>query len=90
MNPGTITGTLSWYKILLLHEFNLIRAKRNPHMRRKKLIKIIGTVARTESRLYRQLDGIWENIVKIYHGITALQHLHRSETMASLKEPFDE
>ena len=37
VNPETITGTLSWYKILPLDGFNLVRAKRNPHMRRKKV-----------------------------------------------------
>ena len=34
---GTITGTLSWCKILQLSGFNLIRAKQNLHMRRKKV-----------------------------------------------------
>ena len=36
VNPETIIGTLSWYKIFLLNGRNLIRAKQNPHMRRKK------------------------------------------------------
>ena len=36
VNQETITGTLSWYKILLLSGFNLIRAKQRLHMRRKK------------------------------------------------------
>ena len=36
VNLETITRTLSWYKILPLSGFNLIRAKQNLHMRRKK------------------------------------------------------
>ena len=36
VNPEAITGTLSWCKILSLNGFNLIRAKQNLHMRRKK------------------------------------------------------
>ena len=36
VNPEAITGTLSGYKILPLNGFNLIRAKQNLHMRRKK------------------------------------------------------
>ena len=55
VNPETIIGTLSWYKILPLNGF-----KQNPHMRRKKFVKILGAVAQTESCVYRQLDGIWE------------------------------
>ena len=35
-NPETITYTLSWCKILPVNGFNLIRAKQNLHMRRKK------------------------------------------------------
>ena len=40
-NVETITGTLSWYKILPLNGFNLIRAKQNLHMRRKNLLKFL-------------------------------------------------
>ena len=32
LNPATITDTLSWYKILTLDGFNLVRAKQNLHM----------------------------------------------------------
>ena len=35
VNPETITGTLSWCKILPLNGNNFIRAKQNLHMRRK-------------------------------------------------------
>ena len=62
VNLETITGTLSWYKILPLSGFNLIRAKQNLHMRRKKLIQILGTVASTKSCENVQLDGIWKSM----------------------------
>ena len=39
VNRETITGTQSWYKILPLKEFNLIRAKQKLLMRRKKSLR---------------------------------------------------
>ena len=67
VNPETITGTLSWYKILPLNRFNLIRAKR-------KLLK-----KRACERFSSRRDGLKLTIslakpVKTYHGITVLQH----------------
>ena len=52
--------------------------------------KILGTVARTESCLFRQTRWNLEKHVKVYHGITALQHLIDPRQMGSLREPFDE
>ena len=37
VNHGTITDTLSWYKILLLNGFSLIRTKRRFHTRRREV-----------------------------------------------------
>ena len=37
MNHGTIADTLSWYKILLLNGFSLIRVKRRLHMIRREV-----------------------------------------------------
>ena len=62
MNPETLTGTVSWCKILPLNGFNPTRAKQKLHMRRKKRFKIIGAVAQTESCIHRQLDGILESM----------------------------
>ena len=82
--------TLSWYKILPLNGFNLIRVKGSLHMRRKKkLVKIYRTVASTKSCVKRQLDGIWGKHVRFCHGNTALQHLIDPRRLASLKEPSD-
>ena len=61
-NPETITGTLWWYKILPLIVFNIIRVKQNLHMRGKKPIKILGTVASSKSCVHGQLGGIWESM----------------------------
>ena len=61
VNPQTITGTLSWYKILLLNGFNPIRAKQNLHMILKKTYSKIEAIAQTECCIHRQLDGIWES-----------------------------
>ena len=66
VNPETITSALSWYKILPLNGFHLIRANQNLHMRRKKLINILGAVANTENCIHRQLDGIWESVWKFF------------------------
>ena len=66
---------------------SVLSCKQNLHMKRKKLIKILGAVVSTESCKYRQLDGIWENVWSFYHGTTALQHLIDPRQMASLREP---
>ena len=39
MNPETIIGTLSWYKILPRNGFNLIRVKQRRHKRRRKSLR---------------------------------------------------
>ena len=80
VNPETITGTLSWYEILPLNGFNLIRAKQNPHMRRKKVCPTSWD-RRTDRMLYTQTTR-WNlgDRVKIYHGKIVLQHLIDPET----------
>ena len=90
VNRETITGTLSWYKILPLNGFNLIRAKQNLHMRGRKVYHNSWS-RRTDRKLYTQTTR-WNlgKRVKVYHGITALQHLIDPRQMASLKESFDE
>ena len=81
MNHETITGTLSWYKILQLSGPNLIRAKQRLHMRRRRsYVKLLGAVARTESCIYRQLDGIWGEHLKILSWNHRTSTPHRSET----------
>ena len=89
LNPETITGPLSWYKILLLNGFNLIRAKQNPHVRRKKAYENSWS-RRKHPKLYFQTTR-WNygKHAKICHGITARQHLIDPRRRASLKEASD-
>ena len=62
VNPETITGTLSWHKILPPNGLNLIRAKHNLHIRRKKsFLKFLEPSHRPKVE-NRQLDGIWESM----------------------------
>ena len=64
VNPETITGTLSWCKILSLNGYNLFHAKQNLHMRRKKFVKILGAVAQTESCVHRQFVEVLESMCR--------------------------
>ena len=77
---GTITGTLLWYKILPLSGFNFIRAKQRLHMRRKEVCQ--NSWNRHTNQMSLKLTTRWnlDKHVKVYHGITALQKPHRSET----------
>ena len=51
VNQETITGTLSWYQILVLSGSNLIRSKQRLRMRRKN-VKILGAVIQAKSHLF--------------------------------------
>ena len=88
VNPDTITGTLSWYTILQLNGFNLIRATQNLHMIRTKAYQNSWN-RRKHRKLYTQTTrwNLGEH-VRFYHGITAPQLL--IDQVASLKEPSDE
>ena len=81
---------LSWYKIFLVCGFSLIRVKRSLQMRRGKVCQNSWS-RRTDRKLYIPTTR-WNlgKHVKIYHGITVLQHVIDPRQMASLKEPFDE
>ena len=56
----------------------------------EKFVTMLGAVAQTKSYIHRQFIGIWKNLVKIYHGITELQHLIDPRQMASLMERYVE
>ena len=87
----TITGTLSWYKILPLSGFNLIRAKqKSAHETEKKLIQNSWN-RRKHQKLWKRTTR-WNlgKHVRFCHGITELQHLIDPRQMAWLKEPSDE
>ena len=66
VNLETITGTLSWYKILPLIGFNPIRAKQtSSHETEKSLSKFLKPSPQANSYLHRQFIGVWRNFVKI-------------------------
>ena len=90
VNLKTITGTLSWYKILPLNGFNPTCAKQNLHMRRKGVYESFAS--RRKSRKSLTLPFLWNlaNPVKTHHGIFELQHLIDPRRMASRTEPSDE
>ena len=89
VNPETLTGTLSWYKILPLNGFNLIRAKQL--LRKRKRVQ--GSFSsRRKSQKSFTLTIRWNlgEHVRFFHGITALQLLIDPKQMVLLKEPYDE
>ena len=86
VNHETLTDTQSWYKILPLNGFNLIRARGK-------------TSQETENSLQKFLEPTWKpkviytdnscekltNLVKICHGIIVHQHLSVQKLMVLLK-----
>ena len=60
VNRRTITDKLSLFKILPLDGFNPIRVKQRLHMRRKKFVKVLGTVTQAKTFWYVQFIGVWK------------------------------
>ena len=56
----------------------------------KEFTKVSRAVAKTQKLFTLTIHCNLENLVKIYRGITALQHLVDPRQMALLKEPFEE
>ena len=81
VNLETITDTLTWYKILPLNEFNLIRAKRKTSQETKKSSRKFLEPSHKPKSIFLQTSR-WSlgKHVKIHHGITELQHLIDLET----------
>ena len=73
VNPGTITGTLSWYKISPLSGYNLIRVRRRIHRRRRRV---------HESFLSRHKPKVMytHNSQEFGKSFEALSWNHRSST----------
>ena len=80
VNQDTFTGTLSWYKILLLSGFNFTRVKQNLHMRRKKAYHNSWN-RRKQRTLYKQTTR-WNlgKRVKVLSWNHRTSAPHRSET----------
>ena len=73
VNQETITGTLSWYKILLLDGCSLIRVKRSLYMRRREVCQIFWSL-RTDRKLYTQTtrwERMWNFIMESPHFNTS-------------------
>ena len=62
LNLETIADTLSWCKICQLNGSNHIRAKKNFTGNRKKLAKVRGADAETQSHLRWQFPRIWQSL----------------------------
>ena len=80
VNQETITGTLSWYKILLLNGLNHIRVKRNLHMRRREVYQNSWS-RRTDRKLFTQTTR-WNlgKHVKVSSWNHRTSTPHRSDT----------
>ena len=72
MNLGTITDTLSWYKISLLREYNLIRIKSKLHRRRRRVYERSWDRCITQKLFTFSIHWDLTNPVKNYHGIIGL------------------
>ena len=89
VNYVTITGTLSWYKILPLNGNNLIRAKTRLHRKRNSACGISSSHQKNPKVIYT--DTLWnlQNPLKILHGIIGRQHFIDLRRMASLSEQYE-
>ena len=85
VNHGTITGTLSWYKILPLNGFNLTRAKQKLLRRRKRVYETFSSRHISQELFTLTIHWSLANPVKNYHGIIELLHLIDPRQMASLR-----
>ena len=90
VNLETITDMLSWYRILPLNGFNLIRVVRKLLKRRKGVYK--NSSNRRKSRRSVTLTSHWNlaNLVTTCHGIIVLQHLIDPRQVAQLEERYAE
>ena len=90
VNQETISGTLSWFRILPLR-IQSYPCKTKTSQRRRRRVYESSSIRHTSHKLDRQLIH-WSlaNNVKICDGIIDLQHLIDPRHMALLKEPYEE
>ena len=91
VNHGTITGTLSLFRILPLNGFNPVRAKQRLLKRRTRVYESSSSRRKNQKLLFRTPH--W-NLEKSC-GRSSMESPHFStssvwDKMASLREPFDE
>ena len=72
VNLGTITDTLSWYKISLLREYNIIRIKSKLHRRWSRVYERSWDRCRSQKLFTSTIHWDLPNPVKNYHGIIGL------------------
>ena len=75
VNPGTITGTLSWYKISPLSGYNLIRVRTRIHRRRRRVHESFLSRHKSQKLCIRTIHKNLANLVNHYHGIIELPRL---------------
>ena len=88
MNHGTITSTLSWYKILPLNGFNLIRANQKLHRRRKKSSSVFSNRHRSLKLFIRTTHWSLGIPVNSYYGIIERRRLVDPRLTELLKERY--
>ena len=89
VNHGTITGTLSLFKILPLNGFNPIRAKQRLHRTEKSSRKLLAPSQKPQV-IYTQNALEFGKSFEDHHGIIELQHLIDPRQTALLKEQYEE
>ena len=90
VNLETTTDTQSWYKILPLSEYNLIRIKRKLLRRRKGVSESFSSRRKSRNSFIQTLLWDFANLVQNYHGIIELQQSADPRRKALLREQYAE
>ena len=90
VNPGTITDTLSWYKISPLNGYNLIRVKTKFARDGRESTKVSRAVTEAKSCVYEQIDWNLANPVKNDHGIIERLRIIAQKQTELQNELYDE
>ena len=84
MNQETITGTLSWFKILPLSGFNLIRVKQRLHMRRKEVFPNSWSRRTDRTEMFFLIADL-EDLEKLDESEICLRRVNAEEVLISPK-----
>ena len=86
VNLETIIVTLSWYKILLLSGFSLIREKQKLHKKPREACKSSWNPRETQKSFALTIPWNLAKPVKIFPGIIVRRHHTDRKQMGLLKE----
>ena len=86
VNLGTITSTLSWYKILKLNGFNLIREQKTSQETEKRAYKSSWNRRGNQKLFTQTIHWSLANPVRNFHGIIELRHLIDPRQTVLLRE----